>query len=271
VNITGKTRSFTILAHPATHVVAPAIYNHIFEKLRLDMAYIPHDVHPNDIAGTLLAFRAWNNLGGFNVTTPNKEPVAGFLDKTCPVSSLINAVNTVVRNEDGTLDGYNTDGMGAQKAIGIVRAAHCLVIGAGGAARAIVDALLKARARRISIINRSRDNALALLNLFNTEQVTIFDDETLEDVDVVVQATPVVDTIPFNLELKRLKKNTRVLETVMRPTLLSEKASEYGMEVIPGYAMLFYQTKRNFSLLTGIDIPDTVLESSFNALGYSKL
>ena len=271
MNITGKTRIFTILAHPSTHVVAPAIYNHIFDKLRLDMVYIPHDVHPSAIAGTLLACRAWENLGGFNVTIPNKELVAEFLDKKCPVSSRVNAVNTVVRNEDGTLYGYNTDGIGAQKALGIVRAAHCLVIGAGGAARSIVDALLKAQAGRISIINRSKDKALALLDLFQTERVTIFDDETLEEIDVVIQATPVVETIPFDLDLKRLKKNTRVLETVMRPTLLSERASEYGMEVIPGHAMLFYQTKCNFSLLTGIDIPDTVLESSFQTVGYSKL
>jgi len=270
VKITGKTRIFTILAHPTTHVVAPTIYNHIFDKLRLDMAYISHDVHPDSIAQTLLAYRTWNNLGGFNVTTPNKESVAGFLDKTCPVSSRINSVNTVVRNEDGTLDGYNTDGIGAQKAIGIVRAAHCLVIGAGGAARSIVDALLKARAHRISIINRSKDNALALLDLFPTEQVTIFSDDILEDIDVVVQATPVVETIPFDLDLGRLRKSTRVLETVMRPTLLSDKAAEYGMEVIPGYAMLFYQTKQNFHLMTGIDIPDSVLESAFNAVGYSN-
>jgi len=270
VRITGKTRIFTILAHPTTHVAAPAIYNHIFERMRLDMAYISHDVKPDAIYETLTAFRAWNNLGGFNVTIPNKETVAGFLDRTCPVSSRINAVNTVVRNEDGTLDGYNTDGIGAQKAIGIVRAAHCLVIGAGGAARSIVDALLKAQARRISILNRSKDHALALLNLFQTDRVTLFDDETLEDVDVVIQATPVVDHIPFDLDLSRLRKNTRVLETVMRPTLLSERASEYGMEVIPGYAMLFYQTKQNFSLLTGIDIPDTVLEGSFQEVGYSK-
>ena len=270
MKITGKTRIFTILAHPATHVVAPAIYNHIFEKLRLDMAYIPFDVQPHFIAGTLQAFRAWNNLGGFNVTTPNKESVAGFLDKTCPITSRINAVNTVVRNEDGTFDGYNTDGVGAQKALGVVRSAHCLVIGAGGAAKSIVDALFTSRARRISIINRSEANAMVLLDIFQSGRVTLFDEADLEDIDVVVQATPIVDHVPFDLDLKRLKKNTRVLETVMRPTVLSEKASEYGMEVIPGYAMLYYQTKHNFSLLTGIDIPDTVLKNSFHSVGYSK-
>lgn len=270
MKITGKTRIFTILAHPATHVVAPAIYNHIFEELRLDMAYIAHDVPPQAIAGTFQAFRTWNNLGGFNVTVPHKQAAVQFMDRTCPVSSHINAVNTVVRNEDGTFEGYNTDGIGAQKAVGIVRGKRCLVIGAGGAARSIVDSLLKARAGHISIINRSDAAAQALLDIFRTERVSLFDDTYLEGVDVVVQATPVVDRIPFGLDLSRLKKNARVLETVMRPTVLSDAALEYGLEVIPGYAMLYYQTKHNFSLLTGIDVPDTLLRSAFKSVGYSK-
>lgn len=270
MKITGTTRIFTILAHPATYVVAPAIYNHIFEELRLDMAYIAHDVPPHALPGMIQAFRSWNNLGGFNVTIPHKETAAQFMDRLCPVSSLISAVNTVVRNGDGTFDGYNTDGSGAQSAVGIVRRKHCLVIGAGGAARSIVHAMLQARAGHISILNRSEQPALALLNIFKTQVVSLYKDADLESVDLVVQATPVVDRIPFGLDLSRLKKSAQVLETVMRPTVLSDAASEQGLEVIPGHAMLYYQTKRNFSLLTGIDVPDTVLRSAFISVGYSK-
>jgi shikimate dehydrogenase len=271
VKITGKTRIFTILAHPAIHVIAPIIYNHIFEEMSLDMAYIAHDVDPNAIQETLEAFQSWNNLGGFNVTIPHKESAAIFLKSMCPVSSRIKAVNTVVRRYDGSFYGYNTDGLGAQKALGSVKGAHCLVIGAGGAARSIVDALVVAGSNHISILNRSEASARALINLFPDEQLSLFDNADLESIDVVVQATPIADHIPFDLDLGRLPKNTRILETVMRPTALTENALEYGLEVIPGYAMLYHQTKKNFNLLTGMELPDMVLKSAFQAVGYKQL
>ncbi|HHO75491.1 MAG TPA: shikimate dehydrogenase [Deltaproteobacteria bacterium] len=265
---TGKTRIFTILAHPATHVIAPIIYNHIFDELRLDMSYIAHDIEPHGITDTIQAFRSWENLAGFNVTIPYKESVAELLETKCPVSSRVKAVNTVIRNEDGTFEGYNTDGIGAQKAIGDVRGTHCLVLGAGGAARSIVDALLKAGAGRISFSNRSSSNSQKLLDIFSSDNVSIFDPADIEKINVVIQATPVVDRIPFSLDLKKLRKDTRVLETVMRPSVLSDTASENHLEVIPGHAMLYFQTKQNFRLLTGIDVPDTVLESAFGTVGY---
>ncbi|MBN2298324.1 MAG: shikimate dehydrogenase [Deltaproteobacteria bacterium] len=271
MKITGRTRIFTILAHPTTHVVAPSIYNHMFEELRLDMAYIAHDITPAGISETIQAFRTWENLGGFNVTVPHKETVAGLLDTTSQVSARVQAVNTVLRHEDGTFEGHNTDGIGAQKAIGDVRGTHCLVIGAGGAARAIIDALLNAGASRICFVNRSSSNSQKLLDIFSSDNVCVFDPEDMDKINVVVQATPIVDFIPFDIDLKRLKKDTRILETVMRPTVLSDTASEYHLEVIPGHAMLYFQTKQNFRLLTGIDVPDTVLESAFGTVGYKKL
>jgi len=271
VKITGKTRIFTILAHPTTHVVAPSIYNHIFEELRLDMAFIAHNISPQGIPETIKAFRTWENLGGFNVTVPHKESVEGLLKITSPVSSKVRAVNTVVRHDDGTFEGHNTDGIGAQKAIGDVRGTHCLIIGAGGAARSIVDALVNAGADRISILNRSSSHSQKLVDIFSSDNVSIFDHADMEKINVVVQATPIMDFIPFDLDLGRLKKDTRVLETVMRPSVLSNTASEYHLEVIPGYAMLYFQTKQNFRLFTGIDIPDTVLESAFGTVGYKIL
>jgi len=270
VKITGKTRIFTILAHPSTHVVAPSIYNHIFAQMRLDMAYIAHDISPEGIRETIQSFRSWENLGGFNVTVPHKESVVELLDVSSQTTSRIRAVNTVVRHEDGTFEGHNTDGIGAHKALGDVRGARCLVIGAGGAARAIIDALINAGAERICFINRSSSHADRLLDIFSSDKIRVFHPEDLESINVVVQATPIVDYIPFDLDLSRLRKDTRVLETVMRPTALSDSASEYRLEVIPGYAMLYFQTKQNFKLLTGIEAPDSVVESAFGAVGYRR-
>ncbi|HQJ09512.1 MAG TPA: shikimate dehydrogenase, partial [Deltaproteobacteria bacterium] len=84
---------------------------------------------------TIHAYRQWNNLSGFNVTIPHKESVGKLVDKSIAPSDRLGAVNTVVRSPDGTLIGYNTDGIGALRAIGEVKGSHCLMIGAGGAAR----------------------------------------------------------------------------------------------------------------------------------------
>ncbi len=188
--ISGRTRVFTILAHPSVNVTAPLIYNHIFSRMGLDMVYISHDVHPGAIADTVRSFSGWVNLGGFNVTIPHKESVAALVDDLCGVSMKTGTVNTVVRHGNGSLSGYNTDGIGALGALGETRDAVCLVIGAGGAARAIVHALLEGGARKVSILNRSPYRTQQLCGMFGTGPVHEYQGEPLEEVDVVVQATP---------------------------------------------------------------------------------
>ncbi len=266
--ITGRTKVFTILAHPSTHVMAPLIYNHIFTAMGLDMAYISHDVLPEAIAETIKSFSGWCNLGGFNVTIPHKEAVAALVDSRCEVSTRTRVVNTVVRHEDGQLSGHNTDGLGAVKALGLVQGAACLMIGAGGAARAIVDALLHEGVKSVRILTRSREGALRLLSLFPRSPVGIYNGEPLKDIEVVVQATPVADEIPFGLDPAGFTRGTRILETVMRPTALSEAAVHHGLTLIGGHAMLYHQTSRNFELFTGIELPKDRLDDAFASLGY---
>ncbi|MCD6570220.1 MAG: shikimate dehydrogenase [Deltaproteobacteria bacterium] len=269
MNITGQTTVFTILAHPSSNVVAPIIYNQIFNILNLDMVYIAHDVTTDAINTTIRCFAGWENLGGFNVTIPHKETVADLLDIRCPVTSRIGVVNTVVRLKDGRLCGYNTDGIGALRALGDVYGTKCLVIGAGGAARAIIDALIHGEADYIYILNRSESRTNKALKPFKKEKIGIYTPEILDNIDIVVQTTPITDKIPFGLDLTRLKKGARCLEAVMWPTAFFNKAFSLGLEVIPGYAMLYNQTKRNFRLFTGMDIADTVIKAAFKQVGYA--
>jgi len=268
VKITGTTRIFTIMAHPSTHVTAPAIFNHIFEILSLDMAYIAHDTTPEAVQVTLSAYRVWNNLGGFNVTIPHKESVGGLLDRLLPPASSIGVVNTVVRSPEGVLTGYNTDGVGAVKAIGDVHGARCLMIGAGGAARAVVDALLKAGAGRVSILNRTPERSLKLIRCFPAGAVELFNPDMLQDTDVVVQATPIVDHVPLGLDIRGLRAGTRVLEMVMKDTALSREALRRGLVLIPGYRMLYHQTQENFRLLTGVEVSNELISRAFRAAGF---
>lgn len=266
--ISGRTRIFTILAHPSSGVIAPRIYNYLFERLGLDMAYIAHDVTPQAVGLTMKSFAAWENLGGFNVTIPHKEVAVEFLDATCPITAHTGVVNTVVRRDDGSLYGYNTDGIGALHALGDVKGATCLMIGAGGAARAITDALIHGGAEMVYILNRSQRRVERLLDIFPDGKAAIYREELLPAIDIVIQATPISDAIPFNLDLKRLKKDARVFEIVMRATALSQAAADAGLHVIPGLAMLYHQTRRNFKLFTGRDITDDDVRAAFAQVGY---
>lgn len=266
--ITGRTRVFTILAHPSGHVTAPIVYNHLFSALDLDMVYVSHDVTPDALPETIRGFAGWRNLGGFNVTIPHKEASASLADSLCDVSARIGVVNTVVRGDDGTLSGYNTDGIGAMKALGSVRGETCLMVGAGGAARAIVDALLREGAARVLVLNRSQEGASRLCGLFPGLPVGIYSGEHLSGFSIVVQATPVADAIPFGLDLSALPAGSRILETIMRPTALAEAARAQGLELISGHAMLYHQTARNFALLTGIELTGRHLDDAFASVGY---
>jgi shikimate dehydrogenase len=269
-SITGRTTIFTILAHPSTHVVAPMVYNHLFTSMDLDMVYISHDVDPEAIPETIRAFTGWQNLGGFNVTIPHKEAVAALLTNLCGISSLIGVVNIVVRNDDGSLHGYNTDGFGAVRALGDVKGASCLMLGAGGAARSIAYSLMKDGAERVLVMNRSKITAQRLCDLLGNGKVGLYGNEPLEDFSVIIQATPVAGEIPFGLDMDAFKPGTRVLETVMRHTELSRKASDIGLELIPGHAMLYHQTWKNFHLLTGIELDEKPLDDAFASVGYTR-
>lgn len=266
--ISGTTGVLTILAHPSNKVTAPLVYNPIFEQLNLDLAYIAHDVAPENLAVTIESLRHWRNLRGFNVTIPHKEAAAEMIDSLCPVSRRIRAVNTVVRTPEGRLLGYNTDGLGALTAIGGAHEANVLVLGAGGAARAIIAALLDDGARSIKVLNRSAERVQELLELFGDERLSVWQGGDLSAVDILVQVTPLSESLPFNLELERLPRHCRVFESIMRPTVLAERASALGLKLIKGYGMLYHQTAANFRLFTGRELPPELLNEAFAGLGY---
>ncbi|HQJ07789.1 MAG TPA: shikimate dehydrogenase, partial [Deltaproteobacteria bacterium] len=257
-----------VLAHPAINVTAPMVFNHIFKAADLDMVYIPHDVLPLGVKETISAYRQWNNLSGFNVTIPHKESVAKLVDRSVPPADRLGAVNTVVRSPEGSLIGYNTDGTGALRALGDVKGSHCLIIGAGGAARAIIDSLVEAGAEHIFLLNRTPENANSLMELFPRGRISLFSQASLSEIDIVVQATPLTNHVPFDLDIELLRKGAKVLETVMRETAFSREVLRYGLELIPGHAMLYHQTKTNFELLSGIEVPDDIIKDAFRSLGY---
>ena len=173
MKITGRTKVFGIFGDPVEHTVSPAMHNSAFEALNLDMVYVPFLVRgtppPGGLKGAVEGMRAMNILG-MNITIPHKERVIEYLDWTDEHASEIGAVNTVV-NRDGTLVGYNTDGAGYMLSLReetgfIPEGKKAVIVGAGGAARAILFSILAGNPRTVVLANRSVERAKTLAGEF---------------------------------------------------------------------------------------------------------
>lgn len=136
MNIKGSTNIVGLIGHPVEHSFSPPMHNAAFNKLGLDYAYVAFDVNPDDLKSAIEGADALN-IKGFNVTIPHKIEVMQYLDELDEVAELIGAVNTI---DFKNLKGYNTDGIGAIRAIeevSTVKDKDVIVAGAGGASRAI--------------------------------------------------------------------------------------------------------------------------------------
>lgn len=164
LSISGRARVVGIFGDPVEHSRSPAMHNAAFAALGLDWVYVPFRVDGRDLAAAVAAVRALG-MAGVNVTVPHKEAVLTHLDDLTPLARQAGAVNTVV-NRGGRLCGENTDIAGferAVKAAGVrVRGRHVVVVGAGGAARAVLVGLGRLGAGRVTIANRTPARARAL-------------------------------------------------------------------------------------------------------------
>lgn len=160
--ISGHTRVFGLVGHPVRHSLSPAMYNTLFDRFDIDAVYLAFDVRP-DQAEKVADFIRVMGLDGVNLTVPFKETVLPYIDNTTAAASEAGAVN-VVTHIDNTLTGYNTDGEGFVRSLAEEggpdpTGLHAVVLGAGGAARAVASGLLDRGAQRITILNRSPDRA----------------------------------------------------------------------------------------------------------------
>ena len=269
--IDGRTRLVGLIGWPVAHSGSPAMHNAAFAALKLNWSYVPLPVRPEALAAAVAGLAALG-FRGANVTVPHKEAVVPLLDSLSPEAARINAVNTIVVKEDGRLVGHNTDVAGF---IAALRQAgfspegrSAVVVGAGGAARAAVHALLAAGAARILILNRSGGRAEKLISELGTdERVQVLPlipealVESARDADLLVNATPVglwpkTEESIWPMEVPVPARIT-VFDLVYNPveTLLLRQAREGGARTIPGLGMLISQGAAAFRLWTGIDPP----------------
>lgn len=267
-DITPATRPAYLLGHPVSHSKSPRMQNAAFAAAGVDARYLALDVAPWNLAAILAGFRAAPPLGA-NVTVPHKIAVAGLVDKLDLSAEQAGAVNTL-EFRDGRVVGHNTDGAGALDALaeaGVkVRDARTLVMGAGGAARAVAFALRDAGAV-VTVTNRTGEKAevLAREGGFTTIPWDRVPD-VLRAVDLLVNATTLglkgEEETPC--DPRRLLPNSAVLDCVYRPggTRLVGLARKAGLLAVPGEAMLLHQGARAFSIWTGKPAPVAVMRAA---------
>lgn len=267
-----------VFGHPVAENPTVVMQEAAFQALNLNWRYLTIEVLPEDLGAAMQGLRAFR-MRGINLTIPHKVEVLKYLDVVQPDAALMGAVNTVVR-KDNLLIGENTDGKGFMRALAQdaqvdPKGTSVVVLGAGGAARAITVELALAGARQISIVNRSEDRGETLCQLLN-EKTPVQADyipwkdafEIPKDTDILINATsiglyPNVHQKP-EIIYDSLHGGMVVCDVIPTPkTLFLTEAEKHGAKVISGLGMLVYQGAIGFTLWTGLEAP---VEAMFRAL-----
>lgn len=255
----GHTRILGVIGHPVSHSVSPQMHNAAFREQKMNCFYAAFAVHPADLGQAIAGMRALG-IAGLNVTIPHKEAVMDHLDEVAPSARQVGAVNTIV-NRKGKLIGYNTDGWGfisslEEQGVRLV-GRRAVILGAGGAARAIAVHLALAGVAGITITNRTPERAeeLAALVRETVPEVaveacgagTIQERQALLGAGLVVNCTPLgmhpeVHGTPLS-DLALLPGDCVIYDTIYTPaeTRLMAMAQQRGLQVIGGLGMLVHQ------------------------------
>ena len=265
-------KKYGILAHPVKHSLSPVMFGAAFKEVGLDAEYRFYDVLERDLAKFMENVKH-EPISGLSVSLPHKEDVLLYLDEIDENARKIGAVNCVV-NRGGFLYGYNTDFIGSNKAlvevVGSLSGKRAVVIGAGGAARAVVYGLLKEGAE-VSIINRHKEKAVKLAKEFSKMfgvEVLSGGIENAENFsgNILIQATSIW-TLNLEAELSDLvsenfvKKFEIVMDIVYKPliTPLLKAVQDSGKTIITGDKMLLYQAVEAFKLFTEKEAPVKIM------------
>ena len=275
MKIQGSTSVVGLIGNPVTHSFSPPMHNAAFKKLGLDYVYVPFDVLPENLENAIKGGSSLN-IKGLNVTIPHKIQVMNYLDEIDEIAQLIGAVNTI---DFKTLKGYNTDGIGAIKAIGEVTSIKnkkVVLAGAGGAARAISFYLAKEKPEEIVILNRDVKKASKLSkDIIESKLTTNVKSDSIEeiskylaDADILINSTPLgmyphIDDTPI-ANAKIMHEDLVVNDIVYNPneTVLIKEAIKAGATPVYGIKMLLYQGAESFKIWTGQEPPIDVMEKA---------
>ncbi len=254
---------------PVGHSLSPRLHGYWLDRYGIDGSYVPLAVKPEDVAAVLRDLPQ-RGFAGVNVTVPHKETALGVMDSLSAEARRIGAVNTVVIDAEGRLEGRNTDGYGFLENLKAgapdwnPASAPVVVLGAGGAARAVVAALLDAGVSELRLFNFWQLPAEALADDLadghgGTIQVCPWDDRAaaLDGAGLVVNCTVLGMTgkPPLELDLSRLPPGAMVYDIVYAPriTPLLKTATARGNRTVEGIGMLLHQARAGFAAWFGVD------------------
>ena len=264
--ITGKTKITGVIGHPIEHSMSPPMHNNAYKQLNMDYVYVAFHVQPENIEKLINSSKTLD-IKGLNVTIPHKTTIIPYLDEIDETAEKIGAVNTI-QFKNGIAKGYNTDGIGAIKSIQehtTLQDKNILIIGAGGASKAISFTLINENINSLTIANRSQNNAENLIN--NIKKQTEFTninyqqinnvDEILNQTDIIINTTPIGmypnHQVKPPIKTDNINNKHVIMDIIYNPleTQLLKQAKENGATTINGTSMLINQGLESFKIFTG--------------------
>ena len=271
--ISATTRVAGVIGSPVRHSRSPAIHNAAYAACGLDWVYAAFDVPAGGAAGALAAMRSLG-IAGLSVTTPHKDDVARLVDVPSPTVVALAACNTVQLLPDGRLAGHTTDGDGLVDALEReadfpIVGRRVAVLGAGGAARSIIEALGRRGVADVAVINRTADKAAVAAALAGAVG-RAGNRGDIVDAELVINATTLGtggEGIPVDPRI--LHSGHLVVDTIYSPldTPLLVAARERGANTLDGLHMLVYQAAYQFRIFTGFEPPIDVMRQAARAAG----
>ena len=277
---------FAVLGTPVKHSLSPDIHKIFAEGCGIKIEYDKIDTDNSQLESKIKELQAENYLG-FNCTMPLKSKIVGFLSEKSEQVDLLGVCNTV-KIINNRLCGYTTDGDGMIRGIEYngfdVENKNIMMLGTGNTSKAVLLALIKNKAKKIMILNRSKNNLDSAENLFAELKkgcvldFKLLNSENLEEtaeknkIDIVINTTHLgmngFDEHPDLSFIDKLKKDSVVVDAVYNPlhTQLIIKARERGLAVIDGFWMLVYQGVLAFEIWTSLKVPDIYIEKAHNII-----
>ncbi|HEX5920463.1 MAG TPA: shikimate dehydrogenase [Nitrososphaeraceae archaeon] len=273
-------KTFCIIGDPINHSLSPAIHNAAFNTLGLDCSYIALRVQEGQLKNSIDSLRAIK-IGGFNVTMPHKVKVLNYVDRCDKTVQLVGAANTV-NNEEGKFCAYNTDVAGFIRPLRERKISfngiEVLILGAGGAARAVVVALSGERGiANINIFNRNTDRSTNLSKLVKELglKASIVSNDDIQKMasksELIINTTPLgMSNEESLIKSASISKDSIVYDIVYKPinTKLIVNAKTAGAQVVYGYEMLLEQATASFKIWLKMDPPiDSMKKVLFGMFG----
>jgi shikimate dehydrogenase len=269
MKISAKTKICLIIGDPVEHSLSPAMHNAGYEALGIDnrFVFLGAKVKTEDLSIVIETMKKMS-IHGITCTIPHKVEVMKYLDEIDETAKKIGAVNTVL-NKNGRLIGFNTDWLGVViplEKITSLTGKKVLVLGAGGAARAVVFGLMKRKAE-VTIFNRTHEKAIKLSKEFGCQVTNLENESEIRNFDIIINTTvvgmkPLENKTPIPVNDLTEKQIVFDIVYVSRETKLLKEAKKRGAKIIHGNEMLLHQGTAQFEIYTGRKAPEEVMRKA---------